>query len=77
MSGARVEMWFNTSSADGATDFMTVFDTNGAFESEELEGGIYFFHTHGLDHDNINLEGSVLASIDESKHEVDVEIEVE
>ena len=48
MSGARVEMWFNTLSADGATDFMTVFDTNGAFESEELEGEIYFFHIFNI-----------------------------
>ena len=77
IAGATVEMWFNKSSSQGAADFTTLSDALGAFEFEELEGGVYFIHASGMDQDNINREGSILVSIDESNHEVEVEIEVE
>lgn len=77
IANATVEMWFNKSSADGTADYSTMCDALGAFEFEELENGVYFIHATGMDHDNMMRSGSALVTVDETNHEVEVEIEVE
>ena len=77
MVGATVNMWFNKSTAEGAADFTATTDALGGFEFEELENGIYFITAVGLDEDNVSREGSALVTVDETSHDVEVELEVE
>lgn len=78
MVGFTVELWFNKSSADGAADFNTTTVALGAYEFEELASGVYFIKASGTDTDNnVTREGVALATIDETNHEIEVEIEVE
>ena len=74
--GSTVSMWFNKSTAEGAADFTATTDALGGFEFEELQNGIYFITAVGLV-DNVSREGSALATLDESSHEVEVELEIE